>query len=50
MSTFIKDPSFRQALFQQYDALYDSKLDSSKLTVEDVNISNEIYNLMMDEF
>lgn len=50
LETFKTNKDFRRVLYLEFDKLYEDQLESSRLSKEDVELSNTIYDLMNEEF
>ena len=50
LDTFKDDKEFRRVLYLEFDKIYEDQLESSRLSKEDVELSNTIYDLMNEEF
>lgn len=50
LETFKTDANFRRCLFAELDKEYEESLDSGRLSNEEVDISNMVYDLMNEEF
>lgn len=50
LKTFMEDSLFRKCLYQEFDKLYEDSLESNRLSLEDIEISNTIYDLLNEEY
>ena len=50
LETFRTDANFRRCLYAELDKEYEESLDSGRLSNEEVNVSNMVYDLMNEEF
>lgn len=49
ISKFGTDSKFRQSLFLEYDKYHNENLESNRLHIDDINVSNDIYNLLTED-
>ena len=50
LNTFKTDPTFRQSLFLEYDKYHEEKLESNRMPMEEIEMSNTIYDLLTEDF
>lgn len=50
LQTYKDDVNFRKILYIEFDKIYEEQLESARMSKEDVNMANTIYDLMNEEF